>query len=268
VPLTVLFLILLAAFAHSAWNLLAKRAANNEHFIWFSSICEAVLLLPLALWILANSWLYLSVKACIFLLATGILHVLYTDALLRGYRVGDLSVVYPMARGTGPLLSFIGAVVLLDERTSLLSVAGALMVSAGIMVLSAGGPAHSMRWAGVFWGAATGLIVAAYTLVDGYSVKVLLLSPVLVEYAANLFRALVLSGGAWQGRASLSEQYHRCWKEALGVSILTPLGYVLVLFAMRIAPISHVAPAREMSMMIGVYLGTRFLNEGYLARRL
>jgi hypothetical protein len=91
---------------------------------------------------------------------------------------------------------------------------------------------------------------------------------ILVEYAGNLFRALGLSGGAWRGRVSLSEQYHRCWKEALGVSILTRLGYVLVLFAVRIAPLSHVAPAREMSMMIGVYLGTRFLNEGHLARRL
>ena len=142
------------------------------------------------------------------------------------------------------------------------------MVSAGIIMLSVGRPAHSNRWAGVVWGAATGLIIATYTLVDGYSVKVLLLSPILVEYAGNLFRAIVLSGGAWQGRASLSEQYGRCWKEALGVSILTPVGYVLVLFAMRIAPISHVAPAREMSMMIGVYLGTRFLHEGHLVRRL
>jgi len=123
------------------------------------------------------------------------------------------------------------------------------------MVLSAGGPVHNKGRAGHFWGAATGLMIAAYTLVDAYSVKVLLLSPILVEYAGNLFRGFVLSVGAWQGRASLSEEFHRCWKEALGVSILTPVGYVLVLFAMRIAPISHVAPAREMSMMIGVVSG-------------
>jgi drug/metabolite transporter (DMT)-like permease len=268
VPLTVCFLVILAAFAHSIWNLLAKRAARNKHFIWFSSVCEAVLLLPVAVWILANSLPKLGLKAGIFLFATGILHLLYTEALLRGYRVGDLSVVYPMARGTAPLLSFAGAVVVLGEHISMLSVAGALMVSAGIMVLSGGGHVPNKGWAGHCWGAATGLIIASYTLVDGYSVKLLLLSPMLVEYAGNLFRAFVLSGGAWQERASLSAECSRCWKEALGVSVLTPVGYVLVLFAMRLAPISHVAPAREMSMMIGAYLGTRFLKEGHVARRL
>jgi drug/metabolite transporter (DMT)-like permease len=268
VPLTALFLILLASFAHSTWNLLAKRAASNEHFIWFSSVCEAALLLPLAVWSLADSRPRIGLNAGIFLFATGILHLMYTEALLRGYRVGDLSVVYPMARGTAPLLSFVGAVLLLGEHTSMLSGVGALMVSAGIIVLSADGHVRNKRWAGKSWGAATGLIIAIYTLVDGYSVKVPLLSPVLVEYAGNLFRALVLSGGAWQGRESLLVEYRRCWKEVLGVSILTPVGYLLVLFAMRVAPISHVAPAREMSMMIGVYLGTRFLKEGHFARRL
>ena len=62
--------------------------------------------------------------------------------------------------------------------------------------------------------------------------------------------------------------YRECWKEALGVALLTPIPWVLVLFAMRIAPISRVAPAREMSMIIGAYLGTRLLGEGHVARRL
>jgi hypothetical protein len=71
--------------------------------------------------------------------------------------------------------------------------------------------------------------------VDGYSVKVLLLSPILVEYAGNLFRMIVLSGGAWRRRTSLSVEYRLCWREAFGVAVLTPAGYILVLFAMRIA---------------------------------
>jgi drug/metabolite transporter (DMT)-like permease len=89
-----------------------------------------------------------------------------------------------------------------------------------------------------------------------------------VEYAGNLFRMIVLSGGAFRRRALLSAEYQLCWREALGVAVLTPAGYVLVLYAMRIAPISHVAPAREMSMMIGAYLGARFLSEGHYVRRL
>lgn len=79
---------------------------------------------------------------------------------------------------------------------------------------------------------------------------------------------IMLSGAAWSRRDSLAAEYQQCWKEALGIAILTPMGYLLVLFAMRIAPINHIAPAREMSMMIGAYLGARFLSEGHFARRL
>ena len=105
-------------------------------------------------------------------------------------------------------------------------------------------------------------MIACYTLVDGYSVKTLLLSPFLVDYAGNLFRTVVLSAGAFRSRASLWPEYTQCWKEASGIGVLTPLGYILVLFAMRLAPVSHVAPVREMSMMIGMYFGAKFLKEG------
>ena len=83
----------------------------------------------------------------------------------------------------------------------------------------------------------------------------------------NLFRAVVLSPGALRRRAVLRQEYHVYWKEATGIAMLTPLGYILVLFAMRLAPISHVAPMREMSMMIGMYFGAKFLSEGNMVRR-
>ena len=106
--LTAFFLVTLAAFAHSIWNLLAKGASRNQHFIWFTSISEAVLLLPLGMWSLADSWSRLNWLAAWFLVATGTLHLLYAESLLHGYRLADLSVVYPLARDTGPLLSFLG----------------------------------------------------------------------------------------------------------------------------------------------------------------
>ena len=95
-----------------------------------------------------------------------------------------------------------------------------------------------------------------------------LLSPIVVEYAGNLFRAVVLSFGAHRRRAALRQEFARYWQEALGIALLAPFGYILVLFAMRLAPVSHVAPMREMSMMIGMYFGARFLSEGQIARRL
>lgn len=267
-PVSALLLIIFAAVAHSVWNLLAKRAAKNKHFVWFSSVSEAALFLPLAIWALAGSWPRLGAKAVIFLIATGVLHLLYTESLLRGYRAGDFSVVYPLARGTGPLLSFAGACVFLGERSSILAVFGVLLVSFGILLLSGVANGQAVGFLGLFWGVATGFTIAGYTLVDAYAVKVLLLSPVLVEYAGNFLRMILLSGAAWHGRSTLAMEWRACRKEALGVAVLTPVAYILVLLAMRIAPVSHVAPAREMSMMIGAYLGARFLSEPHLARRL
>ncbi|MBV9481204.1 MAG: hypothetical protein JO249_10680 [Acidobacteria bacterium] len=165
-------------------------------------------------------------------------------------------------------MSFIGAVLLLGERASFMAAGGTLLVVSGIFVLSAGLRDSDKGWRAPCWGVATGLTIACYTLVDGYSVRVLLLSPILVECAGNVLRAVALSGEAWLRRRSLWTEYRQCWREVIAVAVLTPLGYILVLLAMRIAPISRVAPAREMSMMLGAYFGSRFLKEGQLARRL
>ena len=92
-----------------------------------------------------------------------------------------------------------------------------------------------------------------------------------MEYAGNLFRAVILLRGAYLRRASLRlEAYREYWgREASAIALLTPLGYIMVLFAMRLAPVSHVAPVREMSMLMGMYFWSRrYLNEGQWRRRL
>jgi drug/metabolite transporter (DMT)-like permease len=136
--LTAFLLVILAALAHSTWNFLAKRGAHSEHLIWFSSAMEALFFAPIAIWILIDSWSSLGLRAVLFLMATGALHLLYTETLFRGYRTGDLTVVYPLARGTGPLLSFCGAVAWLHERPSLLAASGALLITFGILHCSGG----------------------------------------------------------------------------------------------------------------------------------
>jgi uncharacterized membrane protein len=270
VRLTPFLLVLFAAFAHSTWNLLAKRAAHSTHLIWFSSLGETVLFLPLAIWILKQYQWRLGLRAAAFLIATGILHVFYFECLQRAYRVGDLSIVYPLARGTAPLLSFGGAILALHEHPSWMATVGALLVALGILFLSGASTTLRNRTArsALLWGTLTGVIIASYTITDAYSVKVLALSPVLVDYAGNLFRTVALTPRAWCGRTVIPEEYRHYWKESLGISILTPIGYIFVLIAMRLAPVSRVAPVREMSMIIGAYLGTKLLREGYGVRRM
>jgi drug/metabolite transporter (DMT)-like permease len=266
VPFKAFILVLIAAFAHSTWNLIAKRAAHSKHVIWFSSMAETLLFLPVAVWVFHATYSGLGWRAAAFLAATGVLHIFYFDALQQGYRVADLSVVYPLARGSGPLLAFIGAIVTLGERPSVVAFGGALMITAGILLLS--GFRRGSNRAGLFWGFTTGLTIACYTLTDGYSVKVLLVSPFLIEYAGSVFRLFWLSTRGWRDRPDLPREFRLYWKHALGIAILLPAGYILVLFAMQLAPVSHVAPIREMSMLIAAFFGTRFLGEGHTASRI
>jgi drug/metabolite transporter (DMT)-like permease len=269
-PLAAFGLVIVAAFTHASWNLLAKQAAGARHFNWFYSAGSTLLFLPLATYVIvATGWRATEAQvAC--LAGSAALHLLYSESLQRGYRVADLSVVYPVARGTGPLLSFLGAILVLRERPSMLASLGALAVVAGVFVIAQGNrmwaPGEHRR--GLSWGLLTGSLIASYTLTDGFAVKTLVLSPVLVDYAGNVMRTVVLFPSLWRERAVASIEYRRHWRAALGVSILGPSGYILILYAMTLAPVSHVAPARELSMLIGAYFGGRLLQERNVGSRI
>ncbi len=260
-PLFALALVLVAACTHAIWNLYAKRAAASRHFVWAYSAMATVLWAPgLAIVALPTaSWVVLAA-----LLGTGVLHVAYSLALQRAYALADLSVVYPVVRGTGPLLAFIGAAAFLGERPSLLAAGGAALVVLGVFLLSGGRTNRS----GLLAGVATGALVAAYTLCDGWAVKSLLLAPLLVDWAGNAFRVAALAPRTWRERDTLRAELAQYRWEMLAVAVLGPLGYILVLSAMQLAPIGHVAPARELSMLVAAWLGGRVLGEGHTGRRL
>jgi len=273
--LIALGLVVVAALAHASWNLLAKRAVDCKHFNWYYSVGAATLYLPLAVFAIRDFVPHASWLAVALLVATSVLHMLYSASLMRGYRASDLSIVYPIARGTGPLLSFVGAIAILGERPSWVAAVGALLVVAGVVVIAGGRRLwHELRvpgsnvLPGLRWGATTGFLIAAYTLNDGYAVKVLAVSPILLDWSSNVFRTVSFAPIAWRDRAVVRAEYPRFWKPALGVSVLAPLGYILVLEAMKFAPVSHVAPAREMSMMVGAWFGARVLGEGGLRQRM
>lgn len=267
-PFLALLLLIAAAIAHASWNLLVKHAAASRHFNWFYSAGTVLLYGPLAAYIAYRAWPFMTLEVTALLLATGIVHVCYSEALQRGYRAADLSVVYPVARGVGPLLAFAGASLLFHEPFSWLALLGLVLVVSGVFLIAGGRHILATGGAlkGVQWGALVGILIASYTLIDGYSVRVLLVSPILVDYAGNVVRTIALAPKALADRAGLLCDYRRHWRAALGVSVLGPFAYVLVLFAMTLAPVSHIAPAREVSMVIGAYFGSRLFNEG--ARRI
>jgi len=268
-PAIALIAVLLAACTHATWNLVAKRAADSRYFVWLYSIGSLLVWSPAVAWVLWTTRPNFGALQWVAVGATGILHLAYSLGLQAGYRAADLSVVYSVARGSGPLLSFVGAAILLGERPGPLAILGLALVVLGIVLVAGLArklPRGSAR--GFRWGLITGSCVAAYTLNDGWAVKVLAISPILLDYAGNSFRALVLTRWAIRDRPRLAAEIREYARPALVVSVLGPLGYILVLFAMKVAPVSHVAPARELATLLGTYLGARMLNEPASGARL
>jgi len=269
-PANALALVLVAAMLHALWNVAAKKAGGNHHFALISVLITCVLWAPVALWFGLHEWLRWGVREWAVLLVSAVVHVLYFTVLLTGYRKADLSVVYPVARGSGPLLAAAAAVLLLGERLSALGTAGVIAVCTGVFLV-AGGPAlwrqshdaarRQRTLAGLRWGALTGALIASYTVIDGYAVKVLLIGPVLVDYVGNLLRVPILLPAALRDLPGLRRAWRGQWRYALVVAVLGPLAYVLVLYAVTMAPLSHVAPAREVSMLFAAMLGGRLLGE-------
>lgn len=273
-PPTALALVLVAAVIHAVWNLLLKKArAEPVTFSWLAASGGALAIGPFALALHAGELVALGAAQWVAVVASGLLHVAYFIVLQTGYKAGDLSVVYPVARGVGPLLSAVAAMLLLDEAASVGSVAGLALIVAGTFTIAGGLAMLRGQWsartrAGLLWGAATGVLIAAYTVNDGRAVRLLGVTPLLFYWLSDASRSLILLPAAIARREQLRVTLAEAWRPALAVALLSPLGYILVLQAMTMAPVSHVAPAREVSMLIAAFLGARLLSEGELARRL
>ena len=269
-PLTAVALVLVAALLHAGWNLVAKKAGGGPHFVLMGAVMITVLWAPLGLTLAWSEVPHWTLWHWAVVFASGILHLVYFTSLLAGYRAADLTVVYPVARGTAPLVSSFGAVLLLGETLGISGVVGVLTVTAGVFLI-AGGPRLLSRAsdpvqrqrvrAGLAWGALTGVLIASYTLVDGYAVKVLAISPIVVDWMGNALRLPFMLPGALRDRSGFMRDLRAQWKHALLLAAVSPVAYVLVLYAVQMAPLSHVAPAREVSMLFAALLGGRLLGE-------
>jgi drug/metabolite transporter (DMT)-like permease len=267
-----LALVLVAALLHAAWNVAAKKAGGNRHFVLMGALLIVVIWAPLGLWLGWRELPRWGAREWALIVASGLTHLVYFNVLLKGYRESDLTVVYPVARGTGPLLSSVGAMLLLSEWPSLVGIAGLAGIVGGIWLI-AGGPslwqkAHAQDpvqrarvKAGLLWGALTGVLIAGYTLIDGYAVKVVLISPILVDYFGNLARIPFMLPSTFKDWPGFRAAWATLWHYALLMAVISPLAYVLVLYAAQRAPLSHVAPAREVSMLFAALIGGRMLGE-------
>jgi uncharacterized membrane protein len=265
-----LILILTAAVTHATWNFLNKHAGGHATFTWLVALLSALLYAPATVTVIAVWRIEIGLVTVGIMAGSAALHTAYFVLLNQGYRVGDLSLVYPLARGTGPLLSSVAAIILLGERPSLTAVAGALSIIAGALVLTTN--FSQLRQSGaqdaMLYAAITGLFIAAYTLWDKQAVSHFGIAPLVLDWGANVGRAMFLTPVALKYADQAVAEWREHKYEAISCAVLIPLAYILVLTAMSFTPVSYVAPAREISILIGTIMGTRLLGEGDAPRRL
>jgi drug/metabolite transporter (DMT)-like permease len=278
-------LVLGAAFMHASWNVLLAGAGDSEAAAAVATLCGCALLLPVA--VVTGG---VESAALPFVAASAVLHVAYLALLARAYRGGQVSVVYPVSRGTAPVLVLVVGVVALGHGVAALAAVGVCLVGAGVLLVGApradrAAPERAVRGPGrervqigpkvaqdplraghrdLLFGLAIAVTIAAYTLVDADGVDhaqapaylALMLTPAAVVYAAAL-----AAGG--RGAALRAELRLR----ALVTGAFVVGAYGCVLAALRLADAAPVAAVRESSVVIAAILAAAFLHEPVDARR-
>jgi len=267
-----LILVLISAVAHATWNFIAKQASAGPVFNWLFDLMSVGVCLPLTVALVVAQPPHLSYLAWVFVVGSALLELAYFLLLGQGYRTGDLSLVYPLARGTGPMLATAGAILILGERPTPLALCGVVLVGVGVFMLAANPrelrAPHARRAVG--FALLTGLVIAAYTLWDKQAISPEggAIPPLLYFLLFTACRALMLTPYALTRMPTVRSEWRLHRKHAFGVAVLSALSYILVLYALLVSPVSYVAPLREVGILIGAAMGWRLLAEGVGGRRL
>jgi drug/metabolite transporter (DMT)-like permease len=262
--LFVFVVVLVAAVMHASWNALIKVRADRFASISLTALgmtFTALPVLPFVAFPAAEVWPWIIISL--------IVHIGYRLFLIRAYEVGDLAQTYPLARGTAPLITTLGGVVLVSEFPGMLALTGIVLLSAGTFLMSLRGGAQLGRLNGAAVGYAlvTSLFIAGYTLADGIGAR---LAETAVSYAAWLFACdgvcAMAIGLFYRGRRMLSTLAAE-WKIGALTGFLSAAAYGIVMWAMTKAPIASVASLRETSILFAMAISVFVLGEKMTAWR-
>ena len=267
-------LMLLSALFHATWNLLMKRAENQEAFAWGIVVSGSVMFVPLAVVLFL---LYpIDPPGYLYALVSTVFQSLYFVFLSRAYALGDLSLVYPVARGISPMLVPLLAVALLGEQVALLAVPGFVLIVAGIYTVPWWGrfrqilaePMMLIQDGGLRYAVLAGLAIAGYSLVDKGGVEHV--QPFLYMYLQTIGGAIVLAPYILRrhGVALVGREWRTNTWSILAAGMLVFVAYGLALTAFSLAQVSYMAPARESGIVMGVLLGVFVLKEQFGKGRL
>ncbi len=250
-------LVLVAACLHAFWNLTAKRVSGNLGVFWLGLWLAAIVLVPFAGYSAYQSF---NLAGLPYILATAIIHTAYFALLAAGYRHGELSTVYPLARGTGVAGTALSAWAVIDEPISTLGALGIGAVCLGILLLGLRESRNLARSRSLLLALLIGFTITSYSVVDKLGVG--LVSPVvyiagLAAGTAVLLTPFVLLGHRQQCQLAL--QSHK--RASLWVGLGSMGTYLLILLAFRQANASYIVAARELSIAVAVVLGVVVLKE-------
>jgi len=261
-PLAIL-LALAAAVLHATWNALVK--ANRDRFAAMTALTAFGLVGGPVLILLDDAP---APEAWPFIVTSMTIHIGYNTFLLLAYRAADLSHAYPLARGSAPLLATVGGVMLAADVLPPNAWLGVGIVCAGILMLSLNYSVRTMGWGGLGWPLATGLMISAYTVVDGMGARA---SGAPLAYIGWLFFLDAFPFVLWMlvvHRGEGARRLAASWRLGLMGGAMSFAAYGLVIYAMSIAPIGPVAAMRETSVIIAAAIGAFLLKESFGARRL
>ncbi len=254
-------LVLTAAIGHALWNFAARKAAGDAAIIWLSVVVGVLVAIPFC----AYTWwqgtpppLPLSWSGGLCLVATGIIHGLYFALLAEAYEHGEISLVYPVARGSGVGLTALAAWLALGEDISLLGASGIALVLAGIFCLGASAFKHQTR--GLQLALGVGLTIVCYSLVDKIGVGYV--QP--LYYITGMWLIGSLVRAPWVVRrygAGLLTIARVHWPVITLIGVASLGTYLLILYAYTQGPVGYIVAVRESSVVIGALLGWIFLKE-------
>ncbi|WP_438293401.1 EamA family transporter [Streptomyces sp. HUAS TT7] len=262
--LTVTCAVLLAALTHASWNALAHHL--KDQLLSFTLISGGgaligLLALPIAALPDGGAWPYLLVSAA--------LHVAYMVLLMRSFTLGDFGQMYPIARGTAPLVVTVLAAVFVHEMPGAWQMAGVAVACAGLVGVALWGLRGSRPdWPAILAALATGLTIAGYTVVDGMGVRASGTSFGYIAWLMILEGLAIPAYALYRRRSQLAVDLRPFAVRGLLGAALSVTAYGLVLWAQTRAPLAPIAALRESSIIVGAAIGAVFFKERFGAPRI
>ncbi len=261
--LSAFLLVLAAAVVHALWNLVAKKLSGNIGVFWVGLSLAAMLLAPLAM--LAGTMP--EPDGLPFMLATGALHAVYFSLLAFSYQHGEMSVVYPLARGTGVAGTALVAGTLIGERISLLGATGIGLVCGGILLIGLREIVSGSHPRSYVLAVLVGLTSTGYSIVDKLGVAhvdPLVYVTGLAGFAAIFQAPYVLA----RFRPQCLDAWANRKVQSLGIGLASMLTYLVILYAFQLSNASYVVAVREVSIVVVAILSVTVLKEVMTAQRI